>query len=192
MLCRLGGVKFTTQPSAEVQEITTYGRLRAALRRGRRQVRMILDLAQCEGRTHGSKPLVGFTVRGTLLATHLLIMTYPLLSVYNYAMVICVTAAMTVTWYVCGRAWCGCKCFLKVRKVLKTNFSLCDTSSHVLILLINPVHSLRLHQQRQGHRDNSPDARRHPSRAATLHRPLPPQWGGNFYHVSAAGVRRKH
>ncbi|XP_025088281.1 uncharacterized protein LOC112560572 [Pomacea canaliculata] len=59
----LGGVKFTTQPSAEVQEITTYGRLRAALRRGRRQVRMILDLAQCEGRTHGSKPLVGFTVR---------------------------------------------------------------------------------------------------------------------------------
>lgn len=100
MLCRLGGVKFTTQPSAEVQEITTYGRLRAALRRGRRQVRMILDLAQCEGRTHGSKPLVGFTVRGTLLATHLLIMTYPLLSVYNYTMVICVTAAMTVTWYV--------------------------------------------------------------------------------------------
>lgn len=59
-------------------------------------------------------------------------------------------------------------------------------------MLINPVHSLRLHQQRQGHRDNSPDSRRHPSRAATLHRPLPSQWGGNFYHISAAGVRRKH
>ncbi|XP_076449453.1 uncharacterized protein LOC143285892 [Babylonia areolata] len=59
----LGGVKMTTRPAAEMHEITTFGRFRAALRRGRRQVRMIIDLQHCDGRTRGTGSIMGTTVR---------------------------------------------------------------------------------------------------------------------------------
>ena len=62
--CRLGGVKITSRPAVEVHEISTFGRFRSSLRRGRRQVRMIIDLTQCHGRTHGVRSIMGSTVRG--------------------------------------------------------------------------------------------------------------------------------
>nr|KAG5703430.1 hypothetical protein BaRGS_022479 [Batillaria attramentaria] len=59
----LGGVKLTSRPSEQVNEMATYGRLRSSLRRGRRQVRMIIDLNQCDGRTRGVKAIMGFNIR---------------------------------------------------------------------------------------------------------------------------------
>ncbi|KAL8601101.1 hypothetical protein ACOMHN_040802 [Nucella lapillus] len=59
----MGGVKLTTRPAADVHEITTFGRFRSALRRGRRQVRMIIDLMHCDGRMRGTSSIMGTTVR---------------------------------------------------------------------------------------------------------------------------------
>lgn len=59
----LGGVKLTSKPSENVGEMATFGRLRSSLRRGRRQVRMLLDLNQCDGRTRGVKAIMGFQIR---------------------------------------------------------------------------------------------------------------------------------